>query len=76
MTTQKPYRALHFLRNQALAILFLVIEILAALQIGFDNALAWLLVGVACWNLTLFVLSVVGTAMIASESLNEREATK
>jgi hypothetical protein len=75
MTTKKPYGAGHFLRNQALAVLFLVIEVLAALQIGFDNALAWLLMGVACWNLALFVLGVVGTAMIASQSLNEREVS-
>ena len=76
MSKDKPYGAGKFLRNQALAVSFLVIEVLAALQIGFGNVLAWLLMGVACWNLALFIIGVVGTAMIASESLNEREAIK
>jgi len=74
MSQQRKYRAGSLLRNQALAVAFLVIEVLSAMQIGFGNVLAWLLMGVACWNLALFVIGVVGTAMIATESLNEREA--
>lgn len=74
MSEGKNYGTGRFLRNQALALAFLVIEVLAALHIGFGNLLAWLLMGVACWNLALFVIGVVGTAMIATEALNQREA--
>jgi hypothetical protein len=76
MTAEKQYRTGNMLRNQALAVSFLVIEVLAALQIGFGNVLAWLLMGVACWNLALFIIGIVGTAMIASEALNNREQGK
>jgi len=73
MSDKKQYRAGNILRNQVLAVSFLIIEVLAALQIGFGNVLAWLLMGVACWNLALFMIGIVGTAMIASDALNNRE---
>lgn len=65
--------ASNFMRNQGIAAAFLLIEVLAAFQIGFGNLLAWLLMVIAGWNASLFLIGIVGVAMIAAKTINEEE---
>ena len=71
MSTKKSVAT--FIRNQSLAAAFLVIEILAAMQIGFGHLLAWLLIVIAAWNACLLILGNLGVAMIAVKALNEKD---
>ena len=66
----------NFVRNQSIAAAFLIVEVLAAFQLGLGNLLAWLLLTIAAWNATLFITGMVGVAMIASKAINAEEASK
>lgn len=67
--------ASNFMFNQSVAAAFLLIEVLAAFQLGFGNLLAWLLVVIAAWNASLFLVGLVGVAMIAAKTINEEKET-
>lgn len=63
--------ATNFIRNQSVAAIFLTIEVLAAIQIGYGSLLAWLLSVIAAWNAALLITGIVGVAMIAAKTINE-----
>jgi len=76
MSKQPKYSPWKLLSNQARALAFLVVEVLAAIYIGFGHFLAWGLMVIAAWNAFLIVAGTFGAALVAAKSLNEAEATK
>lgn len=76
MKPQKA-KATTLLINTAISIIFIIIELVAANHIGYENLLAWLLAAIAGWHLLRIILTQIGMAKFTAEAINkQRQPTK